>query len=176
MSDYYSSDEKISDNEDDYESSIDDTDEISKTELDDEEKQKYDLENNKEFDPFYNDFLEFEEMNELMSSKLTVGTNQNKKKRNEDRKTKPYINKYEFTKLIGIRMEQITNGSQILLEKNIIDECKNDTLLMALKEMEQDRFPLILKRRYVDKRGDYAYEEWKVSEFKNKNQMIRYYK
>jgi hypothetical protein len=177
MSDFYSSDidEKISDSENDYDSSVDDTEEKSQTEIDEEEKQKYDLENNKEFDPFYNDFLEFEEMSELMSSKLSVGTYQNKKKRNEDRKTKPYINKYEFTKLIGIRMEQITNGSQILLENKVINECKNNTLLMSLKEMENDRFPLILKRRYVDKRGDYSYEEWKVSEFRNIKQMIRYY-
>jgi len=82
MSDYYSSDidEKISDSDNDYDSSVDDTDEKSQTEIDEEEKQKYDLENNKEFDPFYNDFLEFEEMSELMSSKLSVGTNQYKKK------------------------------------------------------------------------------------------------
>jgi DNA-directed RNA polymerase subunit K/omega len=177
MSDYYSEEGGLTSEDEEYESSIegDDIDDKTQTEIEEEEKLKFDLENNKEFDPFYNDFIEFEEMTELTSSKISAGTNHIKKKRNEDRKTKPYINKYEFTKLIGIRMEQITNGSQILLDTKLIKECKNNTLLMALREMETNNFPLILKRKYVDRRGDYTYEEWKVSEFININQMIKYY-
>jgi len=134
--------------------------------------EELDLDNNKEFDPFFNDYVEFEEMIEINSSKL----NFYKIKSKEDRKTKPYINKYEFTKLLGIRTEQITNGAQILLNNEQIIECKKKPLLLAMKEMEEKTFPLILKRRYVDKKGDYTYEEWKVEELYNVKQMILYFR
>jgi DNA-directed RNA polymerase subunit K/omega len=130
-----------------------------------------DLDKNPDFDPFYNDFIEFEEMTELSNAKL----NFYKIKKSEDRKTKPFINKYEFTKLLGIRTEQITNGAQILLSNEKIQECKRKPLLLAMKEMEDKTFPLILKRRYVDKKGDYTYEEWKIEEFENIYQMILYF-
>lgn len=163
ITDSEGSNTEISDDEIENDELIDDT--LTKLE-------EIDLDNNKEFDPFYNEYIEYEEMIELNSTKL----NFYKVKSNEDRKTKPYINKYEFTKLLGIRTEQITNGAQILLSKENIEYCKKKPLLLAMKEMEEKTFPLILKRRYVDKKGDYAYEEWRIHELENITQMIEYFR
>lgn len=174
MSEFEDSAYSLENDIDDNESDIDEDNEAIDDDIVNDELLKLDeldLDKNPDFDPFYNEFIEYEEMTELSNAKL----NFYKIKKNEDRKTKPFINKYEFTKLLGIRTEQITNGSQILLSNKIINECKKKPLLLAMKEMELKTFPLILKRRYVDKKGDYTYEEWKIEDFKNVLQMINYF-
>ena len=75
---------------------------------------------------------------------------------NKNRVTSAYLNKYERTKVLGMRALQISLGSVPLID---IGET-TDAYEIALLELQQKKCPFVI-RRYLP---DNTYEDWKVSE------------
>ena len=74
----------------------------------------------------------------------------------KDRKTQPYINKYERAKILGIRAQQLANGMQPLVSV----EGKRDIYEIVEAEYREGVIPLII-RRYLP---DNTHEDWKISD------------
>ena len=70
--------------------------------------------------------------------------------------SKPILSKYEKTKVLGIRAEQIRNGSipLIIVPKHITDE-----LDIAEEELKQRKMPFIIERKI-----GYKSEYWKIED------------
>jgi DNA-directed RNA polymerase I, II, and III subunit RPABC2 len=89
-------------------------------------------------------------------STLDEVTNQNTK----NRRTLAILSKYEKAKIIGIRAQQISMGSNIYLD-NV--HGYTNPLDVAKEELRQKRTPLIVRRNVVGKKGP-IYEDWRVEE------------
>lgn len=72
--------------------------------------------------------------------------------------TYPYITKYEKTRILGVRATQISMNSPVMVDTNGL----TDPLKIALKEFEEKKIPLIIRRRLPDG----TYEDWKLTDFK----------
>ena len=83
-------------------------------------------------------------------------TNQNTK----GRRTLAILNKYEKAKIIGIRSQQISMGSNIYLD-NV--HGYTNPLDIAKEELRQKRTPLIVRRNVVGKKG-VVHEDWRIEE------------
>tara|TARA_Y200000002_G_scaffold310563_1_gene267378 strand:+ start:141 stop:449 length:309 start_codon:yes stop_codon:yes gene_type:complete len=71
--------------------------------------------------------------------------------------TEPILTKYEYTKILGIRTQQIALGSEPLIE---VTKDLNSVQLIAEEEIRQRKTPIILKRQIgVDK-----FEYWKLED------------
>lgn len=160
------------DNYDDYESSnieekesFEDLDETYVTDIDEEEETiDEELVEEKE-----DDFWIIEETDELDDG-TNFTENELCTKKICNKKTRPYLNKYEFTKIIGIRAEQIINGAQVLVSTN-----QKDPIKIALIELKEKRLPFLLRRRILDKNKEFIYEDWSLDNMKNLDSMIEYY-
>ncbi|KAK2765350.1 DNA-directed RNA polymerases I II and III subunit RPABC2 [Arachnomyces sp. PD_36] len=75
---------------------------------------------------------------------------------NEDRSTTPYMTKYERARVLGTRALQISMNAPVLVDL----EGETDPLQIALKELNQKKIPLIV-RRYLP---DGWYEDWTCEE------------
>jgi DNA-directed RNA polymerase I, II, and III subunit RPABC2 len=75
---------------------------------------------------------------------------------NKERVTSAYLNKYERTKVLGMRALQISVGAVPLVD---IGET-TDAYEIALLELKQKKCPFVI-RRYLPNN---TYEDWKVSE------------
>ena len=69
-------------------------------------------------------------------------------------KTIPFLSKYEFTRILGLRATQIEQGGQIFIETDSIDP-----YLIAKEELRQKKIPFIIKRPIPG-----SMEYWKVSD------------
>ena len=78
-----------------------------------------------------------------------------------EKRTSPEITKYEKTKAISIRAQQIAMGSPSTVE---IGDLRT-AVAIAEKEYEENKIPLIV-RRYLP---DGTYEDWKISEMLDLN-------
>ena len=130
----------------------------------------YDLENNDsaEFLQKFNeeskdDYIvnnHFELLNKNLDEikKLSVVTRDNNNNIiDEFHKTLPILTKYEKTKILGIRLKQLNNGSQpvINISENIIDNN-----IIALQELENKKLPFIIVRPIPNK----TFEYWKLKD------------
>jgi len=79
-----------------------------------------------------------------------------KKIKKEDRKTTPYMTKYEKARILGTRALQISMNAPILVDQ----EGETDPLQIAIKELRDKKIPLIV-RRYMP---DGFYEDWTCEE------------
>ncbi|KAF3484193.1 DNA-directed RNA polymerase I [Arthroderma uncinatum] len=79
-----------------------------------------------------------------------------KKVANDQRTTTPYMTKYERARVLGTRALQISMNAPILVDL----EGETDPLQIALKELNQKKIPLII-RRYLP---DGWYEDWTCEE------------
>ncbi|BDD54584.1 DNA-directed RNA polymerases I, II, and III subunit RPABC2 [Monascus purpureus] len=79
-----------------------------------------------------------------------------KKVANEDRTTTPYMTKYEKARILGTRALQISMNAPVLVDL----EGETDPLQIAIKELNQKKIPLIV-RRYLP---DGKYEDWTCEE------------
>lgn len=68
--------------------------------------------------------------------------------------TKPIINKYEKTRILSERANQINNGSKIF-----IDTTKDNAYNIALEEYDLKKIPYIIKRILPDGK---TVEYWKI--------------
>ena len=67
---------------------------------------------------------------------------------NDRRNTSPYLTKYELSKLIAIRSQQIQRGAKIFVEKRDFLDGKFpvESYGIAIKELRMKRIPLIIRR------------------------------
>jgi DNA-directed RNA polymerase subunit K/omega len=80
-----------------------------------------------------------------------------------------YMTAYEFTKIIGVRSEQIMHGSQVLIQTNSIDPIQ-----IAKEELKAGMIPLRIRRTLPDK-GGVKIEDWYVHEFENVEALLEFY-
>ena len=73
--------------------------------------------------------------------------------------TQPYLTKYEKTKIISERAQQIANGSLPLLKN---PEVYNSVYEIAIEELKQKKVPFIIKRPVSN-----GYEYCKIEHFIN---------
>lgn len=74
----------------------------------------------------------------------------------EERLTTPYMTKYERARVLGTRALQISMNAPVLVDL----EGETDPLQIAMKELAQQKLPLII-RRYLP---DGSYEDWGCDE------------
>ncbi|KAJ5893331.1 DNA-directed RNA polymerase I II and III subunit [Penicillium taxi] len=79
-----------------------------------------------------------------------------KKVPNDQRSTTPYLTKYERARVLGTRALQISMNAPVLVDL----EGETDPLQIAMKELNQKKIPLIV-RRYLP--GGW-YEDWTCEE------------
>ncbi|KAJ5497790.1 RNA polymerase, subunit omega/K/RPABC2 [Penicillium italicum] len=79
-----------------------------------------------------------------------------KKVPNDQRTTTPYLTKYERARVLGTRALQISMNAPVLVDL----EGETDPLQIAMKELNQKKIPLII-RRYLP---DGWYEDWTCEE------------
>ncbi|KAJ5483895.1 DNA-directed RNA polymerase IIIand III subunit [Penicillium diatomitis] len=79
-----------------------------------------------------------------------------KKVPNDKRTTTPYLTKYERARVLGTRALQISMNAPVLVDL----EGETDPLQIAMKELNQKKIPLIV-RRYLP---DGWYEDWSCEE------------
>jgi len=78
---------------------------------------------------------------------------------NNKRKTRPYITKFEKTKLIGFRIQQISNGANPMVT---VKENETNIKNIVLREFHEKKIPLMIRRHLTDG----TYEDWRVVDFK----------
>ena len=74
-----------------------------------------------------------------------------------EKKTKPFLTKYEKTKLLGVRAQMIANGATPLIS---VPNDVTDTLTIAKLELKEKKIPLLI-RRYLP---DSTYEDWRLED------------
>ena len=74
--------------------------------------------------------------------------------RKKSYKTPPYLTKYEKTKILSERAQQLATGSPAFVEGDF-----TNTYDVALKELEERKIPFILKRPYGN-----TFEYWKLKD------------
>ncbi|BFZ53315.1 subunit common to RNA polymerases I, II, and III [Savitreella phatthalungensis] len=74
----------------------------------------------------------------------------------EERETTPYMTKYEKARILGTRALQISMNAPVLVAL----EGETDPLVIAQKELQQGKIPLIIRRFLPDG----SYEDWSVQE------------
>ena len=70
--------------------------------------------------------------------------------------SKPILSKYEKTKILGVRAEQIRHGSKPLI---IVHNHITDELDIAEEELKQRKIPFIIERKIGNKS-----EYWKIED------------
>ncbi len=77
---------------------------------------------------------------------------------NDDKHTTyPFLNKFEKTKILGFRMNQLSQGARPFI---VVPEHVKDIREIARMELEQKRLPFIIKRPLPD--GTYEY--WRLQD------------
>ena len=75
----------------------------------------------------------------------------------KNKKTKPFLTKYEKAKLLGIRAQMLATGSPALVE---VPANITNTVDIAKLELEKQRIPLMIRRYLPDK----SYEDWRLED------------
>ena len=120
----------------------------------------YELENN--FDDTENDeFIENddEENNEIDDQKFNIITYdeiQNNIK-NKEKKTVPYMTKFEKARIIGLRLQQLAYNAEPKVNTSNLDNIEE----IVKEELKQKKIPFIVRRSLPN--GNY--EDWKIEEF-----------
>ncbi len=68
-----------------------------------------------------------------------------------------YITRYEKARILGVRAKQISLGSPINVP---IDKNTNEPYLIAVKELNEQKLNMIIRRYYPDG----SFEDWDVNE------------
>ena len=75
----------------------------------------------------------------------------------KDKITLPILTKYEKARIIGVRMQQISDGAIPLIDVSGM----NDIQEIVEKELEERKTPLMVRRYLFNK----VYEDWKMEDF-----------
>ena len=71
----------------------------------------------------------------------------------------PFLTKYEKARIIGLRVQQLLNGAQPLVDTRGL----KSYLEIAEKELKDKRIPFIIKRNLPNNKAEY----WKINELIN---------
>lgn len=74
----------------------------------------------------------------------------------KERKTTKFLTKYEKARVLGTRALQISMNAPVMVEL----QGETDPLRIAMKELEEGKIPIIIRRYLPDK----SYEDWHVKE------------
>jgi len=74
----------------------------------------------------------------------------------KERRTTRFMTKYERARVLGVRARQISMNAPLMVEP----EGETDPLQIALKELREQKLPLII-RRYLP---DGSFEDWAIDE------------
>ena len=79
-----------------------------------------------------------------------------------ERKSRPFLTKYEFNQVIGLRTTHLSKGAPALVELPDDFKIKSnmDLRAVALRELVEGQLPYIVKRQMPNGK----YEQWKLSE------------
>ncbi len=80
---------------------------------------------------------------------------------NKPKKTLPFMTKYEYTRIIGVRIEQLSRGAK----PNISTKGLYSIREIAEEELRQRKTPFIIKRPLPNN----TFEYWKIEEFEKVN-------
>jgi DNA-directed RNA polymerase subunit K/omega len=108
-----------------------------------------------------NDYYD-EEENKNMTNPNELDINEfykNYEKNKKLFKTSPVLSKYEKTRIISERVQQLSNGSPAFINNAISYSTVHD---IALKELSMKKLPFIIKRTINGK----TYELWKLEDLK----------
>lgn len=72
----------------------------------------------------------------------------------------PFLTKYEKSRIIGIRAQQINKGSPILVDISNYDEITPKEI--ALLELKEKKIPIIIRRTMPNG----TFEDWRIDELK----------
>ena len=103
-----------------------------------------------------------EEFNENEETQVQPGIedfsnfNSNYQKLKESYKTRPYLTKYEKTKVLSERTQQLCNGADSFLKNPESYSCVDE---IALEELKQGKIPFIIRRPVSN-----HYEYWKLED------------
>ena len=121
--------------------------------MDDDEEEKYPIEDDVELldeelddDDILIDTEDDEEEKEIKLRKKKI--------------TLPVMTKYEITKVLAMRSQQIMNNSPVLVDISDIEQLTPYNI--ALKELKERKIPFKIKRPLMDN----TYEIWSIKEFK----------
>ena len=76
----------------------------------------------------------------------------------KDYRTSPYLNKYEKTRIISERAQQLADGAQSLLKN---PKSYSSVYEIAMEELKQKKIPFIIKRPINN-----TFEYWKLEDLK----------
>ena len=76
----------------------------------------------------------------------------------KEKRTSPFLSKYERTKIIGVRMQQLAEGAKPVIDITALRVVNPRTIAMA--EFVEKCIPLMI-RRYLP---DNTYEDWRLSD------------
>lgn len=79
-----------------------------------------------------------------------------------ERKSRPFLTKYEFNQVIGLRTTHLSKGAPVLIDLPDDFKIKSnmDLRAVALRELVEGQLPYIVKRQMPNGK----YEQWKLSE------------
>jgi len=75
----------------------------------------------------------------------------------QNKKTKPFITKYEKTKILGVRAQMLASGSPPMI--SVPSHIKN-TIDIAEMEYKEKKIPLMIRRYLPNKH----YEDWRLTD------------
>ena len=95
-----------------------------------------------------------------MESKMILADDNVELYKNYDIKnniSEPILTKYEYTKSLGMRAQQLAMGAEPLIK---VTEDLNDVVLIAEEELRQRKTPVIIQRNV----GVNKFEYWKIED------------
>lgn len=79
------------------------------------------------------------------------------KNNNIQKKTVPFLNKFEKARIIGVRKQQLSNGAEPKINTNNLTTIEE----IVEEELKQRRIPLIIRRKLPNG----VFEDWKLEDF-----------
>ena len=101
-----------------------------------------------------------QDMDYLVEDKITSYSDfyKNMVKESGNRKSIPFLTKFEKSRIIGIRAQQLSQNMPALVD---ISDCTTP-IEIALKELKEGKLPFIIRREMPNG----SYEDWRVDELK----------
>ena len=106
------------------------------------------------------DTLEINQVEENNYNKVISKSNSYNQYYSKNKLTKPFLNKFEKTKLIGIRAQMISEGSKPLV---FVPEHVTSSIEIAELEFKEKKIPLFIKRTI----NQNEYEYWRQEDMVN---------
>ena len=102
-------------------------------------------------------FIDDEDAYNTISKFEIISVNETYKKMNQtNKKSRPFLTKFEKCKILGVRAEQLSRNFPSCIELD-----GDETVIeIAEKELEEKKIPIIIRRYFPNG----TYEDWKLNE------------